>query len=196
MKPTVFLLAGPLVLLASCVSGPVYYEPDRAEPWTFQSGQSLVVIAGIADHDSIRFATELTRQLAETSTFIVKSQSEVTAAFPEYPATILDDRLSLADSDIPKFQNIQMRLGTDYILVAWCPIKEMYSANNLDSRFAIGFLCQMLGFPGGRKLGWSSFYESITPSLTGLQPQDQSNVIVAGAEKMASALVDKTDMRK
>lgn len=190
--PALLLLA----FLVGCSSTPHYYEPDPMVEWTFRPGQSLVVIAGFSDMMSVRFADGLTEMLSETSCFTVMDQREVTAVFPEYPANILDSRTSFSESDIPKFQRIQQRLGTDYILVAWSPARARSSTNNVYNSFTAGFRTQLLGFPGAHRLGWSAFSESIGQAWSRQQRENESAVVQAGVEKMVSELLQKTGMQK
>jgi hypothetical protein len=164
MKTRIFASILLLLIFTACISLTGTAIIFRLYDGSKFTGESIAVIAGIRDSNSLRLTEEVTNKLLERANFEVLSLEDIKAAIPAYPATILDSKDGISDADRAKFIKIQEKLGTDYIFVLWGNYFNERVSNGIVSNY-FGIKGSLLEFPGAASIGESDFQWSMSKKL-------------------------------
>ena len=191
----VFIIIITAIILNSCISTYVVYEPLN-ETNEVNPGR-IAVISGYDNEYITKFAELVTDYLRINSAFSVMSQNEISIVFPTYPANILDGSdLGFTDYDKEKMDNIQNGIGVNYILVVWIDNLGTYSSSQMISK-EVSFVVhsRMIAYPESEIIGYSEFYWVARRIFTS-QDDTIENMLDASADTMVSELLTETGMIK
>ncbi len=192
----IWALLPAVVFLSSCIS--TFSVVDR-EP--VAKGKKLAVISGLNKPENLMYAAFLTQSLKKYTMFQVMPQEEVKARVPAYPFRIRGPYLSYIGLDadysrtnIKKIQEIQKKLGADYLYVIWAP--SSYTVNN-----GVIVLCtvgQMFSFPGGKEIGRGDYSLSwAKPGAFVIGPKKSpEETMLYFSELSAKEIAEKLNMTK
>ena len=199
MKKTVFavLAAFTALMLNGCGASIQVIDDVRAE------GNRIAFVAGSTDQASLLTAAEFTDQFEKKSALKVVSQQEIAAKLGAYPVKIQgpykesfsECEVSFDETDKKKINEIQKKLGADYLCVIWAP-PFGYSQGAMST---FVFTCEVFATPQSIETHQGKFsimYADKDAIVIGKAPRSMEESIRTSSAPAAELLAEKMKVLK
>lgn len=193
-------LALSAALISGCISTFTLTEQDFRP-----KGKTLAVISGLDSEANLAVAQSMTEALRKYTRFQVISQKQVAQAVANYPQKIkgpyrsayFDIEADYGHTDRKKIQEIQRKVGADYLYVIWAPTATVTQG----TIHQLHIIAQMFEGPGARDVGYGRFNATagrvggccLVPAPT---DQDRGDAVKDSSEYVAKEIGEKLGMLK
>jgi hypothetical protein len=182
-----------VLLCLSCVSSVELKIDDKIDDIKANES-SIAVLSGLNSELNLSMAILITENLKKNSTLKVMPQSDISRALSCYPTRIhgpwnfaydeIDENYSM--TDLEKVQQIQKKLGVDYMYIIWMPST---SSTNEGVEYVEG-IAQIFKFPGctsigGGKISLTKYKEDMMDWGVGTMIKSKEQLLEKYGEKIA-----------
>ena len=194
------VLAAACMLVTGCIATFSLVETDYRP-----KGKSIAVISGLDSDANAVVAERMTVALKKHTRFQVVSHKQVASTVPNYPQKIKGPYLfayfeideDYGNTDRKKIQQIQQKLGVDYLYVIWAPTATT-TQGTIEQLHCIA---QLFEGPSSKEVGRGKFAVTagkvagccLVPPPT---DKDRSNAVEETTEYVAREIGEKLGMLK
>ncbi len=167
-------------------------------------GKSIAVVSGLDGDANVAVAERMTVALKKLTKFQVLPNKQVAGSLPNYPQKIKGPYLyayfeiedDYGNTDIKAVQQIQRKLGVDYLYVVWAPTATV-TQGKIEQLHCIG---QLFAGPSSKEVGRGKFAATAGKTDCCLVPppndKDRANAVDEAAEYVAREIGEKLGMLK
>ncbi len=165
-------------------------------------GRSIAVVSGLESSGNSAVAERMTIALRKFTRLQVTPYKQVAGAVPPqkikgpYLYAYFEIEEDYGNTDVKKIQQIQRKLGVDYLYVVWAPTATVTN-NKIEQLHCIG---QLFAGPSSKEVGHGKFAATAGKTDCCLVPppndQDRSDAVDEAAERVAKEIGGKLGMSK
>ena len=134
-----------------------------------KQGSTIAVLSGLDNLANLQLANYVSQTLQQESSFHVLSQKNIASKIKGYPLDIQGPystsyftiEKDFSQTDHKKLNQIQKKLGVDYLFVLWIPVTKTHN----NKCCMIQAITQLYKFPGGQELGRGEFMSAAPNNL-------------------------------